>query len=198
MQEWIIHFASSHEYLIYAVIIITACAEGPILSMIFGVLIRLGYFGFWPVYTALMIGDLLGDSIWYYVGRKYGHRFIARFGKYVDVTEGRVEKVEQFFHKHKHPVLFFSKISNGFGLSAAVLFTAGIVQIPFARYIFTNLLGQFIWSGFLIGVGYYFSHAYMLVNSWLEKAGIVAAFVVLVLLFIGFSKYLKKRAEKAL
>lgn len=196
MQDWLIYVGNNHEYLVYLIIIVLACAEGPILSMIFGVLIKLGYFSFVPVYAALMIGDLLGDTVWYYVGRKWGHGFISRFGKYVSVTEEKVGIIDRIFHSHKYKILFISKISNGFGFALVTLMTAGIVKIPFAKYLTVNLIGQFIWSGILIGVGYFFSNLYMQVDSVLSKIGIVAFFIILIAAFLGYKNYLKNRIEK--
>lgn len=196
MQEWLIQLSTHYTFLVYLIIVVLACAEGPILSMIFGVLIKLGYFHFWPIYAALMLGDLIGDTVWYYVGRRYGHRFVRRFGKYVSVSEDNISQVTQAFHRYKHPILFLSKISNGLGFSIVTLITAGMIKIPFGRYLFTNLLGQFIWSGLLIGVGYFFSEAYMQVDTWLSRIAIIVVFIVLALLFVGFSKYLKARVEK--
>jgi len=46
MLQWTIGFALDHNLLIYFLIIILACAEGPILSVVFGVLLRLGYLHF--------------------------------------------------------------------------------------------------------------------------------------------------------
>lgn len=195
MQDWLIQFIPLHPYLIYLVIILLACAEGPILSMIGGILIRLGYFDLWPIYLALMAGDLLGDVGWYYVGRYYGHSFINRFGKYFNITEKGVAKVTEIFHRYKHRILIISKISNGFGLSLVTLITAGIVKIPFWRYLATNLIGQFIWTGLLISVGYFFSHLYLLVNTWLERSAIIAAFILIILAFNGYRKYLTNRAN---
>lgn len=193
MQEWLIHFASAHHYIIYIIVIILAGIEGPILSMIFGVLIKLGYFTFWPAYISLMLGDLLGDTIWYNVGRRYGHGFIKRFGKYVSVTEESVEKVTDVFHRHKYKILFISKISNGLGLSMVTLLTAGMIKIPFLRYLLTNLTGQFIWSGILIGVGYFFSNLYIQVDTWMGRVSIIVSFLVLIWAFFGYKKYLKNK-----
>lgn len=193
MQEWLIHFASAHHYIVYFIVIIFACIEGPILSMIFGVLIKLGYFTFWPAYISLMLGDLFGDTIWYYVGRRYGHGFIKRFGKYVSVTEENVTKVTEVFHRHRYKILFISKISNGLGLSMVTLLTAGMIRIPFFRYLLTNLTGQFIWSGLLIGVGYFFSNLYVQVDTWMGRVSIVISFFVLLWLFMGYKKYLKNK-----
>jgi len=195
MQDFLINLSVHHQILIYGFIIVFACAEGPILSMIFGVLIRLGYFDFWPVYTALMVGDLIGDIGWYQVGKHFGHRFIGRFGKYFNVTEASVAKVTKIFHDHKHKILFLSKITNGLGFALATLITAGIVRIPFRRYLVINLVGQFIWSGILIGVGFFFSNLYIMVDFVLGKMMVVAFFVILLLLFLGFMKYMQNKIK---
>ena len=193
MQEWLIQLSQNHHYIVYVIIIVLACAEGPILSMIFGVLIKLGYFSLIPVYTALMLGDLIGDTLWYYIGRHFGYRFINRFGKYFSITEDKVETITKIFHKHKNSILFISKISNGFGFALVTLITAGIVKIPFFKYLSVNLVGQFIWSGVLIGVGYFFSDLYMRVDTFLARVGIVAVLILVIALFLGYKNYLKNR-----
>jgi len=193
MQEYFIQLATHHTYIVYTVVIISAFIEGPVLSMIFGILIKLGYFGFWPIYTALMLGDLLGDTFWYYIGRYFGYSFVKRFGKYFSVDEVRVAKISEVFHKFKYYILFISKITTGFGFAIVTLVTAGIVKIPFGRYILTNLSGQFIWSAMLIGVGYFFSHLYIQFNDWLIRLSIVALFMVLLIAFLGFRKFLQNR-----
>ncbi len=194
MQQWIIHVSQSYPYLVYGLIIVLACAEGPILSMIFGILLKLGYFYLIPVYTALMVGDLLGDIVWYWIGRNFGHRFIQGYGKYFSISEERVEKVSALFHRYKDSILFVSKICNGFGFALVTLMTAGMVKIPFRRYIIINLAGQFIWTGILLGIGFSFSNLFVAANNIFEKASVVAIFVVLIVLFVGFTRYLKKKA----
>ena len=195
MQEWLIQLATVHPYIIYGIVVALACAEGPILSMVFGVLLKLGYVSFIPIYTALMVGDLIGDVAWYYIGRHFGHRFIDRFGKYFDITEESVEKVTRFFHKYKHRVLFISKISNGFGFALVTLMTAGMVRIPFWRYLAINLIGQFVWTGLLLGVGYFFGNAYMAVDNVIGKLSIVALFILIIFALNGYKKYLSRRAK---
>lgn len=163
--------------------------------MAFGVIIKLGYFGFLPVYAALMAGDVLGDTFWYYVGYFYGHKFIIRFGKYFNITELNVEKVKDLFHKHKHPILFISKITNGFGFGLAVLITSGMAKIPFGKYLAVNVLGQFVWTGLLIGIGYFFGNLYIQINN---IAGRFFLFAILALLFVAFLRYKKYLENKAL
>ncbi len=164
--------------------------------MIFGVFIKLGYFPLLNIYFALVVGDLLGDIFWYWLGRKWGHPFIKRFGKYMSITEEGVEKVTKIFHAYKYPILIISKITNGFGFALVTLMTAGMIKIPFLKYLGLNLIGQFIWTGILVSIGYYFSNAYLEVNGILAKMGIIALFIILILIFLGFLKYVHGRLSK--
>ncbi len=197
MQDLILQLSLDHYYLLFLVIFVASIIEGPIISMILGVMIKTGVVGFWSSYIVLMLGDIVADIGWYYVGRRYGHRFIARFGKYVGVDEVKVEKLTHIFHKHKHPILFISKISNGFGFSLVTLITAGMVKIPFYKYFAVNFMGQLVWSGLLIGVGYYFSQWYIQIDSWMGKIGLVLGGIVLVILFIQYTKYVRSKVIKS-
>jgi len=196
MPQWIITFAINHDWLIYGLIVVLACAEGPILSVCFGVILQLGYLYFIPVYAALMMGDLVGDVIWYWIGHRYGHRFIARFGHKFGIDEDKVYRVTRLFHRYKYYVLFISKISNGFGFALVTLMTAGMVRIPFGKYLTVNLVGQFIWSGMLLAVGYYFSNAFAQIDSWFGRIGLIAGVGVAAFIVYHYWKQLRIKAEK--
>src|SRR5712671_5108298 len=110
MQEFLTQIAVHHVYIVYIVILLLACIEGPIISMIAGVLIKLGFVSFIYVYITLMVGDVIADSFFYFLGHNFGHGFIRRFGKYFGVTEEGVAKMTVLFHRHKDSILFISKI----------------------------------------------------------------------------------------
>ncbi len=196
VANWIIHFGTTHEYLVYAAILVLAVAEGPFLSIILGVTIRLGYFDFLPIYITLMIGDLIGDVIWYYIGYTYGHSFIGRHGKRFNITEAGVERITRLFHKHKHLVLFISKLTNGLGFAIVTLATAGMARVPFGPYMLVNTIGQLFWTGFLIGVGLFFSHLYIVINNILGRVFIFVLISILIILGYRYIKYLRTKAEK--
>ncbi len=193
--QWLVNIATNHEVLVYGLIIVLACAEGPILSLLFGVLIHQGLFPLIPVYAALMVGDLIGDVVWYYIGYHFGHRFVRRFGKNFGVTEGHVAHMTKLFHKHKYPILFISKITNGLGLALVTLTTAGMVRIPFWRYMAVNLFGQMVWSGFLLGMGFFFSNLYIQINNVFWRIGVVAAGLLVLFLLYRYQKYLRRKAD---
>jgi len=194
----LINLSTNHTVWVYVFIVFFAFAEGPFLSMVFGVIVRLGYFSVMPIYLALMVGDLMGDTFWYYVGYFFGHGFIHKFGKYFNITEQNIEKITEIFHRHKHPILFISKITNGFGFGLAVLITAGLAKLPFKKYLAVNILGQFVWTGVLIGVGYFFGDLYIQINNITGRFFIVVILTVLIIAFLRYKKYLENKTKSLL
>jgi membrane protein DedA with SNARE-associated domain len=194
MQEWLIHTLTAHPYAVYLIIAVLSSIEGPILSLVGGVLIHAGYFPFLPLYITLMIGDMIGDTFWYSLGYFFGHGFIRRFGKYVSITEENVEHITKIFHRYTYRILFISKITMGFGFALATLMAAGMAKISFSKYMLTNVVGQFIWTGLLIAVGYFLGQVYTQVNDIIGKISVVALFIIVILALNGYRAYLKKHS----
>jgi membrane protein DedA with SNARE-associated domain len=169
--------------------------EGPIVMLISGFLIRLGLLDFWPLYPILMAGDLTGDIVWYSIGRHGARKVIDRWGKFFNLTQENVERSEKFFHEHQVKILFISKITMGFGFALATLVAAGAVKVPFKKYILTNFLGQFIWTAFLVGIGYFLGNLYVVINNGLRWAFLGAAIVILGAAAYGISRFMKNRFD---
>jgi membrane protein DedA with SNARE-associated domain len=195
MQEWLISIYTAHHYEIYAVILVVGLLEGPFVSMVCGAILAMGFLNFWPVYAILMLGDLIGDTVWYFIGYRFGERFIIRFGKYFGIKERHVERIKNVFQVRKYPLLFLSKITNGLGFSLAVLFSAGMSRVPFLQFIGANTAGQLIWSGILIGVGFFFGDLYLRINGITGKVSLVILFIAIVFAAIRFLKYWQKKID---
>jgi membrane protein DedA with SNARE-associated domain len=197
MEQWLAQIIQNHNYWVYAIVAVASFFEGPILAMVCGVLYKLGLVPFTPIYIALMVGDLFGDTFWYTIGYHFGHPFIKRFGKYFSITESAVASVTRIFHKYQNSILLISKMTMGLGFALVTLVTAGIVKIPFRRYIFLNFVGQFFWTGFLMVIGYFLGNLYIQINSDLGILFIVALIIIFFMGLVGWGKYMKEKMVRA-
>jgi membrane protein DedA with SNARE-associated domain len=168
---------------------------GPPVVLISGFLLRLGIFTFWPIYLLVLAGDVTGDVVWYLVGRHGARWLIERYGKWFNITEKSVLYAEKFFKDHQTKILFVSKLTTGFGLALATLIAAGAAKVPFKKYITINILGGFIWIGFLIAIGYFFGNLYTLVNASFRWAFIGGLVLLLGLGAYGFGKAARERLK---
>lgn len=193
LQHTVVYLVTYYPVLVYGAIILISFVEGPILALLCGILYRLGYFHIIPIYLALMAGDLIGDCVWYFMGYKFGHRFIKRFGKYFNVHEKNINKVEHIFHTYKDYILIISKLTMGLGFALVTLFTAGLVKIPFKRYIALNAFGQMAWTGLLLMIGYTFGHLYVSFNNIFARISFVGLFIVILFILFGLGKFVRSK-----
>lgn len=149
-----------------------AVIEGPIVTIITGFFSSLGYVNFFIAYAVIVAGDLAGDTIHYLIGRFGGRRFIDKWGHYIGVGEAQVEAVEKQFAKRGSKLLFIGKMSHGVG--GAFLVAAGIIKMPFNKFILSNMLATLLKSFILLLIGYYFGQAFATINSYLEKIAILS------------------------
>jgi len=177
----------------YFILLPLAVIEGPLLMMACGLLVRLGYLNFIPAYALIVIGDLFGDILWYLAGYKFGMPFVRKFGKFFNITEQDVEKVENIFHRHDSAILLLSKMTMGLGFALVTLISAGLVKIPLKKFVFWNALGGLLWTACLMAIGIYLGNFYLTVNSVLGKIGVLSSIVVIFIILISATKYIRSK-----
>jgi len=175
----------------YEIIIPLAILEGPILAMICGFLLKLGALDLLPVFLCLMLGDICSDVYWYYLGYYGGRPFLLKFGRFFGINEKTLKLVEKLYHRHYALILFLSKLTMGFGFAVQIVAVAGMVKIPFKKYMAVNLLGQPIWTAILLSIGYFLGTFYETVNKGLEWVFFGATIVIIIFLVIGIMSYVR-------
>ncbi len=163
----------------YWAIFIGTFVEGPIVITLVGFLIRLGVFRLIPSYFLLLLGNVAADVFWYYVGHYGAKKAIRKFGRFFGLKQEIVKGIKKLFHEHQVKILFLSKVTMGFGLTVPIMITAGVSKIPIKRIILINFFGGFIWTAFLLAMGYFFGNIYLLISEEYQKF-----FIPLIIFFI--------------
>jgi membrane protein DedA with SNARE-associated domain len=177
----------------YAIMAPAAFLLGPVVSLVAGLLLRAGELELLPTCLVLAGGELAADVFWYWLGRRYGERLVRGPGKYFGLTKKSVEQAKDLFRRNHDRIIFISKITGGFGFSTAIFFTAGLSNMPFARYMRLNGGGQIIWTAGLLAIGYFFGAWIGSVTNIFDALTIIGTFIILALAFWGFARYLKRR-----
>lgn len=168
---------------IYALFFVGAFFEGPVMMLAGGLLWRLGQVDFLPAYVALLAGDITADAAWYYVGHHGARHFVARLGWLFGLTADMIDKAERRFHTYHTRVLVISKLTMGFGLAVPILIVAGMLRVPFGRYLMINIMGGFVWTAFVMWIGYNFGNILANLSQDIQLAigaGLVVTFYILV------------------
>ncbi len=135
-----------------AVLFPIAVVEGPAVSVVAGALVASGQFDGAIVALMLIAADLVGDALYYSLGR-WGHTpFLRRLEKLLSLTEERFKPLEEGFRRHDWKILLIGK-TQPFG--SVILFFAGATKMPVGRYMMFNLLATVPKVLLFAGAGYF-------------------------------------------
>ena len=177
----------------YILLFIGCIFEGPVIMMASGFLYKLGSFNLLPMYIALVLGDFTADLLWYCLGRFGTRKAIFKFGKIIGLTPAILEKIEDRFRRYHQKILIISKLTMGLGFAAVVLVVAGIFKVPFKNYVILNLIGGFIWTAFLLVIGYFFGNVFTLIPGPAKIVFIIFALIIVIFGLRYANKFLAKQ-----
>ncbi len=155
--------------------------EGPIVTLIAGFLIALGFLDFIPAYLTIIAGDLAGDVLYYSAGRWWLNSTYRKILSFFKIDKNKILKIEDSLKKYKGKFLFFGKMSHAIGV--LILFLAGVVRVPLKSFVLYNLLAAIPKSLILLGVGFYFGSTVSNFGKYLNLT--ILGLFVFTLILIG-------------
>jgi membrane protein DedA with SNARE-associated domain len=138
----------------YLAVLIVTFIEGETIVILAGVAAHLGYLELQWVVLAAIGGSFSGDQLWYYVGRHWGPKIIA---KRLSWQEG-AQKVYKHLHKHQYWLILTFRFY--YGLRNVTPFVVGSAHIPRLRFFSFNLVGAVVWAVVFSTAGYLFGTAF--------------------------------------
>lgn len=178
----------------YLILFPLVVIEGPVVTIIAGFLVSLGFMDFIPTYLTIISGDLAGDLLYYSAGRWWLNRFYKGIVKFFGINMDMIHKLEKSIKKNKGPFLFFGKLSHAIG--GVILFAAGSAKISIRDFLTFNFLATIPKSLILIGVGYYFGSTVSNFKKYVDFT--VLGLFVFTLLLIGLYFAVSKISHKYL
>lgn len=104
------------------------------------------------------LGATIGAIIIYFISLKLGRLAIIKIGKYIFVSERKIEAAERWFDKYGIYAVLLGRMAPG--IREIVSIPAGIAKMPIAKFTLFTFLGSLIWSVILVFAGYFLG------NSW--------------------------------
>ncbi|MFD5752163.1 DedA family protein [Streptomyces sp. NPDC127033] len=138
-------------------------------------------------------GAIIGDSIGYAIGRKGGRPLLAwlgaKFPKHFG--EDQIAMAERSFEKWGMWAVFFGRFVALLRIFAGPL--AGVLRMPYWKFLIANVLGGIVWAGGTTAVVYSVG---VVAEAWLKRFSWLGL-VLAVLIGITSMLVLKSRAKKA-
>ncbi|HUM15445.1 MAG TPA: DedA family protein [Candidatus Nitrosotalea sp.] len=104
-----------------------------------------------------LAGVLAGDMLLYWVGRHFGRRILQWPTVRRILTPAREARVMDAYHRHGLKFVVMARLVMG--LRAAAFLTAGLVRVPFPRFLLADV------TAVLVSVPLWFGMAYLVADS---------------------------------
>jgi membrane protein DedA with SNARE-associated domain len=150
----------------------------------------------WMAIASCFIGAIVGDIVMYGIGRKFGRRLVERRAFFASfLTPEKERHIEEMFQKHGLKVLFVSRFLVG--IRSPIYITAGILKVPFRRFIITDMFCAAVMITSFFSLAYFFSNSVLKYINDAERAITVAVVLAAISVLIGY-RYYRKRHNAAL
>ena len=103
-------------------------------------------------FFSALAGSWCGISVSYTIGRTLGAGAVQRFGKYLHITEERLERVHGWFDRIGHWALFVGYFIVGVRHFTAIV--AGMSKLGFPTFMTYAWSGGFLWVSTFLTLGY--------------------------------------------
>lgn len=149
-----------------------------------------------PLLAAAVAASLVGDSAWYVAGHRVGAKVLRTLCRISLSPDSCVSGAERSFSRWGTPSLLIARFVPGFTTVATAM--AGILKVPFWRFVLADALGAALWAGAAIGIGLVFrdelDHLLQVLDA-LGKLG-VASLTIAVVGFVSYRYWMRRLAAK--
>lgn len=151
-----------------------------------------GAAGFWATKGYIFIpfavlvavaGNAVATSIFWYLGKKYGHDFLENHGKYLNFSHNDLARAEKTFAKWGYWAVFVCQFIPL--IRSLISIPSGILELNYKKFITATSLGSVIWSSLLITVAYNLGERWLLIADYLTTYGKPVTILVLILVVIA-------------
>ncbi len=116
------------------------------------------------------VGSIVGGTAWYGVGRALGlerlSRWTARGGRWLTLSPEDVVRGQAWFQRWGRAAVCVGRALPG--VRGVICIPAGIVRMPFWRFLLWSSVGAALWTTMLTGAGYVLAERYTQVEKWLN------------------------------
>jgi undecaprenyl-diphosphatase len=170
---------------------------GEITVILGGVAASQGLVPLWAVIVAAASGAIIGDSVGYLIGRRWGiHLLYGTLGR-LPVIRGQLDRhlgsAQEYVRRRKGRAVFFGRFTAA--LRVLVPGLAGMSKVHYPTFLAYNVAGGVLWGGGFVLLGYVAGASYARVEQVASRAGL--ALLGLVVLSLILSRVLGSLGQRS-
>ena len=118
-------------------------------------------------------GAVLGDTVGYFLGYRYGESFFRTYGRYFLFKAQYLDDAREYFVRHGGKTVFLGRFMAWLRAFAPV--AAGMSRMPYHRFLFANVTGGVVWVSTFTLLGYFVGDNWEMIEKYMGRAGIIAS-----------------------
>lgn len=190
---WIVSQISALGYagVVAMMTIESACIPLPseIIMPFSGYLVHTGRFNLHLASLAGALGCAIGSVIAYYLGMYGGRPFLERYGRYVFIRKGDIDRADRLFDKYGEPIVFVSRLLPV--IRTFISFPAGVSRMRFGRFLVYSFVGSVPWCYFLAYIGMVLGRNWNSIRTYFHGVDIVIGVLLGIAILIWVYHHLK-------
>jgi len=132
----------------------------------------------WGIIVVGVIACTLGDNLGYWVGYHGGRSLLERQKRFFHISDEHLKRGERFFSRYGSFAVFIARFIFGMRIITGPL--AGVLNMPWKKFVLFNFLGAVVWVSGVATLGYFFGSRWEWLMNELEEVEIALAVVLLI------------------
>jgi membrane protein DedA with SNARE-associated domain len=147
-----------------------------------GIAVARGHMDLIPLVAVGTLGTTAGNYFWYALGRRLGYRglkpFIDRRGRWLTLEWEDVERLNRFFHRRGHWVVFVFRFLPAF--RTIVSLPAGMAAMPRWKFLLWTTAGAAIWNFILAQAGVILGSRFQELDRYVGPVAVATTVLIVV------------------
>ena len=174
----------------YLTVFVGALLEGETILVMAGFAAQRGYLHLPTVIAVAFVGGFLGDQLFFFIGRRHGHRIVARF----PAMAQRVATVDGLLGRYHAPLIFGIRFMYGLRIVGPI--ALGMGSVAAGKFFIFNLLGALVWAILIAGAGFLFGQTLELVLNDIKQYELLAMGAIVLTGVAGWWLYRVRQGRK--
>jgi membrane-associated protein len=125
-----------------------------------------------------IVACTIGDNVGYFIGHRGGRPLLERYRSFFRIREASIVRGEQMFARYGAVTIFFARFIFGLRIVAGPL--AGVLRMPWRKFVIFNFLGAVVWVTVIAVVGYFFGRQWDVLVENVGRANAVFVAVAVI------------------
>lgn len=142
-----------------------------------------------------LVAAVLGDNIGFAIGDFGGRRLALRYGRYVFLTEARLDRAHRLFSRHGGKIVTVARFIEGLRQLNGII--AGISDMSWRRFVVFNAIGATAWVGVWLTIGYVAGSHLEAIYRTIARYELYAGLALAALILTAIACHLLRRHREA-